>query len=198
MATASITTTTRPRRLNWGCGPKPAPGWLNSDRIARPGIDVPCDVRSGLPLGDASMDYVVAMHALQDLAYGDIVPALRELRRVLIPGGVLRVGVADLERAFDAYVADDPDYFVVPDRDATLIGTKLLRNALWCAWLRRPLGSAVRRSARLLAASPADRLTLRAALEAARGLPRLLGHRRPLPPEVLAALRLVESQAPAS
>ena len=89
------------RRLNWACGPKPAPGWINSDRIAAPGIEVSCDVRSGLPVPDGYFDYAVSIHGLQDLAYLDVVPALRELRRVLRPGGVLRLALPDLDRAIE-------------------------------------------------------------------------------------------------
>lgn len=85
-------------RLNWGCGPCVAPGWINSDRISCKGVDVCCDIRSGLPLAAECMDYAVAIHVLQDLSWPDIAAALRELHRVLRPGGVLRLGLPDLDR----------------------------------------------------------------------------------------------------
>jgi hypothetical protein len=72
-----------PPRLNWGCGPQPAPGWLNADRIAADGVQLVCDIRDGLPIPDASMRGAVAMHALQDLPWTDIPGAVAELRRVL-------------------------------------------------------------------------------------------------------------------
>jgi SAM-dependent methyltransferase len=127
-----------PRRLNFGCGPMLAAGWLNSDRLAAPGNDLPCDIRTGLPLADASMDYVVAMHVLQDLAYPEIEPALRELRRVLAPGGVLRIGVPDLDRAIAAYQRGDPAYFYVPDTDAGRLGSKLVTQVIWYGSVRTP------------------------------------------------------------
>ncbi len=71
------------RRLNWGCGTQPPPGWINSDRKIAPGVDISCDIRDGLPLADCSIDYAVSIHALPELAYGELVPALRELWRVL-------------------------------------------------------------------------------------------------------------------
>lgn len=55
------------RRLNWGCGPRPAEGWINSDVRAAPGVDLSCYIRDGLPLPDRSVDYAVALHALQDV-----------------------------------------------------------------------------------------------------------------------------------
>lgn len=30
------------KRMNWGCGPHPVPGWINSDQKIGPGIDISC------------------------------------------------------------------------------------------------------------------------------------------------------------
>jgi predicted SAM-dependent methyltransferase len=119
------------RRLNWGCGTEPEPGWINSDVKAGAGIDLSCDILEGLPLADESIDYVVSIHALPELRYPDIVPALRELRRVLVPGGVLRLALPDLDRAIRAYLDGDSDYFLVPDEDARGIGAKFVVQMLW-------------------------------------------------------------------
>jgi len=125
-------------RLNWGCGPTPAAGWTNSDQLTAPGIDLSCDIRDGLPLPDDHFEYAVAMHALQDLAYPDIVPALRELRRVLRPGGVLRLGLPDLDRAIRAYRWRRRRYFDVPDDQARTLGGKLVLQITWYGWVRTP------------------------------------------------------------
>ncbi len=119
------------RRLNWGCGPQPAPGWINSDILAGPGIDVSVDVRDGLPLETDSLHYVTSIHALQALPYLDVVPALRELRRVLEPGGVLRLALPDLERAIAAYLRNDPAYFYVPDSESATIAGKFIVQMTW-------------------------------------------------------------------
>lgn len=129
---------TAPRRLNCGCGPCSVPGWINADRIAAPGVDLCCDLRTGLPLTDGSLDYAVAIHVLQDMAWTDIPGAAAELRRVLKPGGVLRLGVPDLERAIDAYNRGDPDYFYVPDSDAASLGAKLVTQIIWYGSVRTP------------------------------------------------------------
>jgi len=115
-----------------------APGWLNSDRIARAGIDVAGDIRDGLDIPDDAIGYAVAMHALQDLPYLDLVPALVELRRVLKPGGVLRVGVPDLERAIDAWRRGDARYFYIPDAEVASLGGKLVVQATWYGSVRTP------------------------------------------------------------
>jgi predicted SAM-dependent methyltransferase len=119
------------RRLNWGCGPNPPGGWINSDRLAEPGIDVCADIRAGLPIESDSIDYVVSIHALQDLPYLDVLPALRELRRVMRPGGVLRLGLPDLDRAIDAYKRGDAGYFYIGDEEARSISGKLIVQMTW-------------------------------------------------------------------
>lgn len=126
------------RRLNWACGPNPAPGWTNSDRIAGPGIELCCDVREGLPVPDARFDYAVSIHGLQDLPYLDVVPVLRELRRVLRPGGVLRLGLPDLDRSIEAYLRGDGSYFYIPDGEVRRPGAKLVVQAVWYGSTRTP------------------------------------------------------------
>jgi GT2 family glycosyltransferase len=70
---------------------------------------------------------------------------------------------------------------------------QLLRNALWFAWLRRPLFSALRRTVDLARAEPWDRVTLRGFASAFAGLPRRLPARRVVPPEVERGFRLLEA-----
>jgi predicted SAM-dependent methyltransferase len=130
-------------RLNVGCGPQPAAGWINHDWKPIHGIDLHGDIREGLTLPDHSMDYVVAMHFLQDLLWGDIPPALRELRRVLRPGGVLRVGLPDLDKAIAAYQRGDAAYFHVPDEHARGIATKLVTQIIWYGSVFTPFTFAV-------------------------------------------------------
>jgi len=125
-----------PRRLHWGCGAVTPAGWVNSDRRRGRGVDLVCDIRDGFPLPDASFDYAVGIHALQDLPYLDLVPALRELRRVLVPGGVLRLALPDLDRAIQAYLRGDSAYFRVPDHEVRSLGGKLCIQMTWYGSLR--------------------------------------------------------------
>jgi predicted SAM-dependent methyltransferase len=124
------------KRLYWGCGRIPKPGWINSDRKEGPGIDISCDISDGLPLDTDSIDYVVSIHALQEVAYPDLVPALKELRRVLKPDGVLRLGLPDLDRTIQAYLKKDRSYFPIPDKEATSLGAKLVVHLIWYGYTR--------------------------------------------------------------
>jgi SAM-dependent methyltransferase len=123
-------------RLNWGCGGDCRPGWINSDVKHEPGIDLVCDIRDGLPLESDSVDYAVSIHALPEVPYDDLVPVLTELRRVLKPGGVLRLSLPDLERGIDAYRRGERAYFLVPDDDWSDIGSKLIVQLVWYGYSR--------------------------------------------------------------
>jgi SAM-dependent methyltransferase len=124
------------RRLNWGCGEHPDPGWINSDIKEGPGIDLECDIRAGLPLEDDSIDYVVSIHALPEIPYPELVDALRELRRILKPGGVLRMALPDLDKGIEAYLKGDEDYFLIPDEDAERLGSKFVTQLVWYGYSR--------------------------------------------------------------
>ena len=63
-------------------------------------------------------------------------PALTELRRVLKPGGVLRLALPDLERGIAAFQRGDRDYFHVPDEDARSIGAKFVTQMIWYGYSR--------------------------------------------------------------
>lgn len=119
------------RRLHWGSGPVTPPGWTHSDSQAWPGVDAVADIRSGLPFADEHFDVVVSIHALPELPYSDQRPALRELARVLRPGGVLRLGLPCLDKAIRAYVSGDVDYFLVRDDEVQDLAGKLVAQLTW-------------------------------------------------------------------
>ncbi len=79
-----------------------------------------------------------------------------------------------------------------PQRDAGTRRWYSLRNALWFAWLRRPLPSAVRRTVRLARSAPWNGTSLRGFAEAFAGLPWVLRERRVLPRNVERGLRLLD------
>jgi SAM-dependent methyltransferase len=129
---------TEVRRLQLGCGPQPAPGWINADWTAAPGVDLVGDIRQGLALESGSIDHAVAIHLLQDLFWPDIPGVLREIRRVLRPGGVLRLGLPDMERAIAAWQRGDAAYFYVPDEHARSVGAKLVAQLIWYGSVHTP------------------------------------------------------------
>ncbi len=68
-----------------------------------------------------------------------------------------------------------------------------LRNTLWFSWLRRPVGSALRRTAHLVRTTPRDRVTLLGFWDALRAFwSREAPSRRIVPPHVERMLRLLD------
>lgn len=119
------------KRLNWGCGSWTPEGWINSDIKEGPGIDLVCSILSGLPLESESIDYAVSIHALPEMTYPTLVTVLQELRRVLKPGGVLRLSLPDIDKGIAAYQRGDAGYFLIPDEDAKSMGAKFITQMLW-------------------------------------------------------------------
>ena len=87
-----------PYRLNLGCGDIPFSGWVNIDLDNTSGkADLEWDLTQGLPVPDASCEFIYCEHFLEHLAVPDGVALLRECRRALQPGGVLRVAMPSLD-----------------------------------------------------------------------------------------------------
>ena len=76
-----------------------------------------------------------------------------------------------------------------PSRDPSGRRRVQVRNALWSAWLRRPLGGAARQTAHLAALAMHQPGAWTGILLALLGLPWVLRERRPVHPELEAALR---------
>lgn len=85
-----------PVRLHIG-GVEPRAGWILLNIQPGPGVDHVGSCTS-LPFPDASIDEIYASHVLEHLSFVDELPqALREMQRVLKPGGVARISVPDFE-----------------------------------------------------------------------------------------------------
>lgn len=92
-------------RLQIGTGPLSLPGWLNSDLIS---ADVYLDVTRPLPLPDASFAYAFGEHLIEHVPEATGARLLRELHRVLRPGGVLRLTTPDLRKLVALYEDRNP------------------------------------------------------------------------------------------
>lgn len=90
--------------LNLGCGSRYHPVWTNID-IAPHDLEViQHDLSRGIPLPDASCAVVYHAAVLEHMRRADALTFLQECCRVLQPGGIIRVGVPDLERLCRLYL----------------------------------------------------------------------------------------------
>jgi len=146
-------------KLNLGCGPNGIEGWINYDWGVLPllskmrwlrnlllriswlpesyNVDWPrlelVDLRKGLPRVDASVDFIYCSHVLEHLEEWEAVELLRECRRVLRPGGVLRLVVPDLLKMVKNYYGADEfcREFYGFDKDRRTWRRRFIRGHEW-------------------------------------------------------------------
>ena len=95
-AIARYLSTVESPRLHLGAGRNVLPGWLNTDYLGHfPGC-LRLDVRKRFPFPDASFEFIFSEHMIEHIMFGDGLHMLAECRRVLKPGGVIRVETPDL------------------------------------------------------------------------------------------------------
>jgi SAM-dependent methyltransferase len=92
------------RLLNVGCGLHFHPDWVNVDVVPASSGVIAADVRKGLPFADEVFDAVYCSHVLEHLPQREAASLLRNMHRVLRPGGVIRVVVPDLETLAREYL----------------------------------------------------------------------------------------------
>lgn len=94
-----------PVKLHLGCGVKHLPGWVHVDALAYPHVDHVGPVESLPFAADGSVDLIYACHVLEHFGRNEVAGVLAEWRRVLKPGGVLRLAVPDFAACAELYVA---------------------------------------------------------------------------------------------
>lgn len=129
---AHFAETNHPLRLHLGCGAVLKPGWVNVDyaqpvRLMRlaapvatrlgwiepdfepaPPADLSWDIRRRLPFRPDSVDAIFAEHVLEHFTYAAGLELVRNCYAILRSGGVLRLGVPDLECYVRGYLGADP------------------------------------------------------------------------------------------
>jgi predicted SAM-dependent methyltransferase len=101
---ATIAPRTAPHVLHWCGGPRPC-----QTRIATP--DVIANLGRGLPFASACADFIYTESFIEELSLTQGRDFLRECRRIIKPGGVMRLLTADLEKFARSHL-QQPDWLV--------------------------------------------------------------------------------------
>ncbi len=71
------------------------------------------DATKGLPIQDGAVDVLYSSHMLEHLDRDEASRFLKEARRLLVPGGVIRLVVPDIKKLADQYISTgDADFFI--------------------------------------------------------------------------------------
>jgi len=97
------------RKLQLGAGTTALPGWLCTDVTRVAAHVVYLDATRTFPFEDGAFDYVYSEHMLEHVSWHEGLFVLKECRRVLKPGGTIRIATPDLAVILGLYGGDGHD-----------------------------------------------------------------------------------------
>ena len=92
-------------KIHLGCGKRQIPGFVHCDRVAFPHVDHVIDIRNLEIFGDDSAELIYACQVLEYFDREEVGIVLAEWRRVLRPGGTLRLSVPNFAFIARMYAA---------------------------------------------------------------------------------------------
>jgi predicted SAM-dependent methyltransferase len=94
--------TGEPLKLHLGCGKRKIPNFVNIDIVDAAHVDI-CHEVDKLPFPDNTASLIYVSHVLEHFGRFEVEDVLREWRRVLVQGGVLRLAVPDFAAVVEMY-----------------------------------------------------------------------------------------------
>lgn len=94
------------KKLHLGCGPVRLEGWINIDAEGET-ADMRLDLRQALPFETGSVSRIFAEHFIEHVTRAEGLSLMRECRRVLASGGIMRITTPDLRFLVGMYVAGE-------------------------------------------------------------------------------------------
>jgi predicted SAM-dependent methyltransferase len=97
------------RKLQLGAGPTILEGWLCTDILPESDQVLYLDVTEPFPFDDNVFDYIYCEHMIEHLSWHEGLSMLKECRRILKPGGAIRIATPDLTVLLGLYAGEhDP------------------------------------------------------------------------------------------
>lgn len=91
-------------KLHLGCGKRFIPGFVHIDAVPFDHVDHVSTINDLSFITDESVELIYACHVLEHFQRNKVIDVLKEWRRVLIKGGILRLAVPDFESLAELYV----------------------------------------------------------------------------------------------
>lgn len=91
-------------KLHLGCGEKHIDGFVNVDIRNNVGADIVEDIFSLKTFKPESVELIYASHVLEHLDRARAIEALKRWYEILIPSGILRIAVPDMDKVFRRYI----------------------------------------------------------------------------------------------
>jgi predicted SAM-dependent methyltransferase len=131
-------------KLHLGCGKKRLPGYVHVD--SRPDVkpDVVAKAEDLSRFADGTIEVVYACHLLEHFKFHDVVGVLKEWKRVLMVGGVLRLSVPNTGTMCVLYARDGVDLDTM--RWAIMGGQDYPENFHLSIWDYKSLGNALKQA----------------------------------------------------
>lgn len=82
------------------------------------------DARRSFPFADGSVGAIYSSHMLYNFEQQDAVRSVREMYRVLVPGGIVRLALIDLDELIRRYDRQHPELFLEPIYQPSVRGRK--------------------------------------------------------------------------
>lgn len=91
-------------KLHLGCGKRYIPGFVHIDAVPFEHIDHVSTINDLSFINDESVNLIYACHVLEHFQRNRVIGVLKEWRRVLKKGGILRLAVPDFESLAEIYI----------------------------------------------------------------------------------------------
>lgn len=96
--------------MNLGSADDRIAGYVAVD-FFQPNVDYGADLRYPLLIDDAVFNGIFTEHTLEHLSYSEVAKILAECRRILKPGGIIRIIVPDLSIFVENYASNNISWF---------------------------------------------------------------------------------------